>query len=458
MSLKNNINNFLLLKNKKIIDAMKVFDQNRCNLAVVVNEKKLFFGIITISDIRRALLKGNSINDKILPFVNTSPYLIEDRHNLKDISKILNLNAIKDIDPPLIPIIDKKKKPINLLDIETLRILNPSKIVNKRHNVLIIGGAGYIGSVLCKNLLKLNYNVTIFDKFIYTNKKKFEEEFKNKKLSIIEGDTRNIVDVFNAIQNNSIIIHLGEMVGDPLCEQRPEKTYEVNFLASISIANICKNLEVDKFIYVSSCSVYGSNVGTKLLNENSSINPLSVYAELKNLCEKAIIQNSGNNCRPCILRLGTVFGKSFRPRYDLVVNLFSGLIAKNKKIIINSGNQWRPFVHVEDVSQSICRIVSMDKNKVNGQVFNIISENLKIGDLGILIKKKFKDAKVIYNKGLIDNRDYKVSAEKAKRILKYKPNHSVVSGIKEMVNFTKNNNINIKSKKFLNILNSDKFI
>ena len=83
---------------------------------------------------------------------------------------------------------------------------------------------------------------------------------------------------------------------------------------------------------------------------------------------------------------------------------------------------------------------------------------MKIGDLGILIKKKFKDAKVIYNKGLIDNRDYKVSAEKAKRILKYKPNHSVVSGIKEMVNFTKNNNINIKSKKFLNILNSDKFI
>ena len=156
MSIKNNINNFLLSKNKKIIDAMKIFDNNRCNLAIIIDEKKFFYGIITISDIRRALLKGNSIDDKILPFVNTSPYLIDNNHNIKDISKILNLNAIKDIDPPLIPIINKKKKPINLLDIETLKVFNVSKIVNKQHNILIIGGAGYIGSVLCKNLLKLS--------------------------------------------------------------------------------------------------------------------------------------------------------------------------------------------------------------------------------------------------------------------------------------------------------------
>ena len=129
MSIKNNINNFLLNKNKKIIDALKIFDNNRCNLAIIIDEKKIFYGIITISDIRRALLKGNSINDKILPFVNTSPYIIDDNHNINDISKILNLNAIKDIDPPLIPIINKKKKPIDLLDIETLKVFDVSKLL-----------------------------------------------------------------------------------------------------------------------------------------------------------------------------------------------------------------------------------------------------------------------------------------------------------------------------------------
>ena len=111
------------------------------------------------------------------------------------------------------------------------------------------------------------------------------------------------------------------MVGDPLCEKRPEKTYTINYLASLSIANICKNLGVEKFIYISSCSVYGSNKDKKPLNESSEINPLSVYAKLKSICEEAIISNSGDFFKPCILRLGTVYGNSFRPRYDLVANL-----------------------------------------------------------------------------------------------------------------------------------------
>ena len=215
-----------------------------------------------------------------------------------------------------------------------------------------------------------------------------------------------------------MVVHLAEMLY-PLCEQKPDKTFEINFLASISIANICKNLEISKFIYFQ-VVVYGENKDDKLLTENSKINPLSTYAKLKDLCEKSIIKNLGNNCQPCIIRLGTVYGNSMRPRYDLVINLFSGLIANNKKITINGGDQWRPFIHVEDVSRAITTILKSKQSKVNGQVFNIVGENFKIKDIGNIINKKFPKAEIKYEKKSKDLRDYKVSAKKVEKTLSFK--------------------------------------
>ena len=136
------------------------------------------------------------------------------------------------------------------------------------------------------------------------------------------------------------------------------------------------------------------------MTENSKINPLSTYAKLKDLCEKSIIKNLGNNCQPCIIRLGTVYGNSMRPRYDLVINLFSGLIANNKKITINGGDQWRPFIHVEDVSRAITTILKSKQSKVNGQVFNIVGENFKIKDIGNIINKNFLKQKLSMRKNL----------------------------------------------------------
>ena len=131
----------------------------------------------------------------------------------------------------------------------------------------------------------------------------------------------------------------------------------------------------------------GQNKNNEILTENSKILPLSVYAKLKALIEKTIIRNMDEYCRPCILRLGTVFGSSLRPRYDLVINLFSGLVANKKQITIHGGNQWRPFIHVDDVAESIVKIIKIDKEKTNGQIFNLASFNCKISDIGKAIKK-----------------------------------------------------------------------
>ena len=227
-------------------------------------------------------------------------------------------------------------------------------------------------------------------------------------------------------------------------------------MASITIGNICKNLGIDKFIYVSSCSVYGAN--TKITNERSPINPLSIYAKLKALCEKNLIRNLGENIRPCILRLGTVYGASDRPRYDLVVNLFSGLIANKKEITINGGKQWRPFIHVKDVADAIIKVINSDKKMVNGQIMNLVSENIQIAKIGKIIKSMYPKAKIKYEHSTSDHRDYRASNKKAKKMIKFKPNYRIIDGIKEVVLQTKKEKIKkLFDKKYINILNYTKF-
>ena len=185
---------------------------------------------------------------------------------------------------------------------------------------------------------------------------------------------------------------------------------------------------------------------------------MSVYAKLKAICEKTIITNLGNNFKPCILRLGTVYGNSIRPRYDLVVNLFAGQVANMKKINIEGGQQWRPFVHVEDVCDAIITILKLPMKKTNGQIFNLVGENIRIIDLGNKIKKFYPKAKVIISKTRKDFRDYRVSANKAKLLLKFKPKFTISKGIKTMVEFTKKNKIKKTNlKQYINILNLNKF-
>ncbi len=457
--MKFNPNKYEVNFNSKIIDVLKVFEKNRVNICAVTNKKNEFIGIITLSDIKKAFLKGATSEQKIINFINKKPLIIKGKVNENSISDILSSPKFNNIDPPLIPIINLQSKLINILNKNELFNYSQNflkKDISKSKKVLVFGGGGYIGCVLVDMLIKLNFNVTVYDKFIYTSKKSFIKNFENPNLKIIQGDSQNISKIFQAIRKNDIVIHLAEMVGDPLCEKKPEKTYAINYLASMTISNICKNLGISKFIYVSSCSVYGSN--DNLTSENSKINPLSIYAKLKALSEKAIIRNFDKHCKPCILRLGTVYGASFRPRYDLVVNLFAGLLANKKKITIAGGNQWRPFVHVKDVSRAIIKIMNSDFKKTDNQIFNIVGENVQIKNIGKAIKKIDSKANIKFSTNITDNRNYKSSNNKAKKILKFKTKYTINDGIKEVIAYTKKNKIkNIFNKKYINILNHLKF-
>ncbi len=450
------IKNFCIKENKKVIDAIHLFDKSKTNILLVINNKNKFKGIITSTDLRRGIIKGLSNNSSLMHIVNKNPLYLKEKIDENKISNILSSNRFNEIDPPYIPIVDKNNIPKRIVKKEFLNLNLISNNKDRQNTVLLIGGAGYIGSILAKYLLKNKFKVTIFDKFIYQSQKELKAKIKSKNLKLIKGDSRDISQIFGVIKKNNIIIHLAELVGDPLCEVRPSKTYEINFLASIAISNICKNLPVSKFIYISSCSIYGSN--DKILTERSRIKPLSVYAKLKALCEKTIIRNSGEFCKPCILRLGTVYGNSLRPRFDLVINLFASKVANNQPIQVTGGEQWRPFIHVAEVADAIIKIIKLEDHKVNGQIFNLTSFNSKIIDIAKSFKKIFPNTKLIIKKSSKDKRNYKVSSDKAKKLLNFKPNIKFKNGIINMVSFIKKNKIkNINKKKYLNILNSSKF-
>lgn len=453
------IKKFCISINKRVIDVLKIFEKNRTNLVITIDKNNKFIGIITISDVRKAILNGYSNNSFIKDIVNKNPIILKDKIDENQISNIITSEKFNHIRPPLIPLLNKNNVPYRIVNKNNLALksLNKKEITLKPR-ILLLGGAGYIGSILAKKLILMGYTVTVFDKFIYMSKNDLKKFINNKNLELINGDSRNISEIFSVVKKNDIVVHLAELVGDPLCEKQPAKTYEINFLASMAISNICKNLSISKLIYVSSCSVYGTNKKNELLTENSKILPISVYAKLKALIEKTIIRNMDEYCRPCILRLGTVFGSSLRPRYDLVINLFSGLVANNKTLTIQGGDQWRPFIHVEDVADSIIKIIKLNKDKTNGQVFNLASFNCKISDIGKTIKKIFPKVKIKFNKVAKDKRDYRVSSLKAQKAFSFKPKFSLEMGIKELVKFTKNNKIkNLNLKKFQNILNSDSF-
>jgi nucleoside-diphosphate-sugar epimerase len=299
-----------------------------------------------------------------------------------------------------------------------------------RH-VLVIGGAGYIGSVLCRQLLAKGYSVRVLDAFLY-GRESIADLMTHPRFQIIEGDSREVSAVFRAMLDMDAVVHLGELVGDPACALDERLTLEVNVAATRMVAEAAKGCRVKRFIYASSCSVYGANSDT--LDECSELNPVSLYAKAKIGSEQALLGLNGSDFHPVILRFATVFGLSPRPRFDLVVNLLTAKAVLNRAITVFGGDQWRPFVHVADVAGGIINCLEAPLFNVKGQIFNLGSDenNYTIDDLGDQIQKLIPEANVIKESNDADKRDYRVSFRKIRRELGFEPRYSLEDGILEI--------------------------
>lgn len=303
-------------------------------------------------------------------------------------------------------------------------------------NVLIVGGAGYVGGAIT-NLIQKNKNMKfrIYDALFYEN-----EYLKN--CDFVFGDIRDRKKLKKNLDWSDKVIWLAAIVGDPACALNPQATIDINYE---SIKFLKKNYR-KKIIFISTCSVYGEQENL-ILNENSKLNPISLYAETKLKCEKILSDTDA-----IIFRLGTLFGHSGeygRLRLDLVVNVLVFNAQFKRNITIMGGNQNRPLLHVKDAAQTM---IDSLKSKKNG-VFNLHKTNIKILDLGYKVKKKFSKCKIkIVPTDLKDARNYLVSSKKANKELKFKPKYSIDHGINEIKTLFEENRIkNINNKKYSNL-------
>lgn len=298
--------------------------------------------------------------------------------------------------------------------------------------VLLIGGAGYIGSSLLPRLLERGYSVRLLDGFIY-GEEPISSCVGHPALEIVKADFRNVHDVVYAMRGVHAVIHLGAIVGDPACSLDEDLTVEVNLLATRTIAEVAKVNGVRKLIFASTCSVYGAS--DELLNEKSGLNPVSLYARSKIACERVLLDMADNRFRPVLLRFGTVYGLSGRTRFDLVVNLLSAKAVFDGQITVIGKEQWRPFIHVHDAARSILAALEAHPDQLTDTVFNVGSDeqNYTLGEVGELIKKVVPEADVICTEAKGDARNYRVSFQRIREVLNFRPEWTLEAGIHQVV-------------------------
>jgi nucleoside-diphosphate-sugar epimerase len=287
--------------------------------------------------------------------------------------------------------------------------------------VLVVGGAGYVGGHLVDELLLAGYDVTVYDNLTY-------EDMYLKNVNFVFGDILDYPKINGILTGFDTVIWLAALVGDPACAINPSLTLKTNTEA---ISNLVRNFK-GKIIFPSTCSVYGAQ--DEVLSEESPTKPLSLYAESKLTAEK-ILLHSGNQV--LIFRLGTLFGISdvlARLRVDLVLNLLTIRAVLEGEMSVFGGKQFRPLLHVRDVSTAILPHVFNDKVGI----FNLGCENTTIADLAERISIMVPGSSVSFTElSFQDSRNYRISTDKSERVLGFKPIYSIEDGIKEVATAVK---------------------
>ncbi len=296
--------------------------------------------------------------------------------------------------------------------------------------VLVIGGAGYIGSLLVERLLGSGCKVRVLDSLIYGGEP-LRAAKGHPNFELMVGDCRNIQDVVKAVRGMESVVQLAAIVGDPACEQDRTSALEINYASTRMLIEIAKGNGVSRLIFASSCSVYGAT--EEEVDEQSPVRPVSFYGQTKVDSERALLESNTDTFHPTILRFATVFGLSHRPRFDLVVNLLSAKAAQDGVITIYNGRQWRPFIHVRDLVEAIRVVLDAPTRLVGGQVFNVGDSRLNytLSDVGEAIREIFPATRVecVNNS---DSRNYRVSFKKIEECLRFHAHQSLRDGIEEL--------------------------
>lgn len=297
--------------------------------------------------------------------------------------------------------------------------------------ILVTGANGYLGFPLTQVLMVRQHQVTGLDANFYRSGWLYNGFLELP--PIIQKDIRKLTEA--DVMGFDAVVHLAELSNDPVGQIDPQVTTDINHLGTLHLAKLAKAVGVARFVYYSSCSVYGAS--DEVADETSPVNPLTTYAKCKILNEIALMKMADAHFTPVILRNATAFGPSPRMRFDLAINNLVGLALTTGEIKMDSdGTPWRPFVHVLDIAKATAFALVAPREVVHREIFNVgdRQSNYQIRDIAKFIVEALPDCRITFNPNGADKRNYRVNFEKINtRLPGFRATRDVKSGIRELV-------------------------
>jgi len=302
-------------------------------------------------------------------------------------------------------------------------------------HIVVTGGAGYIGSTLVPELLSTGHRVTVIDRLYFGDSPLAAAIARHpQELRLVRADVRRVDP--RAFEGIDALVDLAGISNDPSCELDPELTRSINLDGALRVARLAQAAGASRIVFASSCSVYGHGAGLRLM-EDSPLAPVSLYAHCKAEVERGLFDLARTTgIGVTALRFATVFGLSEKMRFDLAVNVMTKNAYVARKITVDGGGQqWRPFVHVRDVAEAVCRALSAPLERVKGQVINVGSNdnNIRIKNLAYRVRDIVAGTEIVMAPTDPDLRDYNVSFERIASLLDFRPSRSIEEGITEIL-------------------------
>lgn len=280
--------------------------------------------------------------------------------------------------------------------------------------VLITGTEGYLGCLTAQELLRAGHDVLGVDTGYYKNGWLYPG--LDRVPETLAMDIRRLAPA--DLDGVDAVVHMAELSNDPIGDLIGEVTYDINHRGSVRLAETARAAGIQRFVYMSSCSVYG--VADGVVDERSPVDPQTAYARCKALVERDVSAMAGDDFSPTFLRNATAFGASPRMRFDIVLNNLSGLAWTTKRIAMTSdGSPWRPLVHALDIAKAIVMTVESPRERVHGEIFNVGSDgnNYRVRDIAEIVAGEFPGCELTFGEPSADNRSYRVAFDRIREVL-----------------------------------------
>jgi nucleoside-diphosphate-sugar epimerase len=300
--------------------------------------------------------------------------------------------------------------------------------------VLIVGGAGYVGSPLVYRMWRDGHDVTVLDLMLFGSES-LVPLLGHPRFTLVAGDLRDETILDEIVPGHDAVVLLGAIVGEAASNRDTDETFSTNLRGAEAVSDASRRHGVPRFVFLSTCSNYGVSDTHGLVSEDAPLMPISPYSESKVLAEKSILAAADSDFHPTVLRLSTAFGISPRMRFDLLVSDFTLAAVRDGEIAIYGEQFWRPFIHVSDIANAINTVLEAESGEVSGEVFNVgdNDNNQQKLSLGQAVQVVLPDTKLTLVERTEDPRSYRVDFSKIETALGFEVQWTIEDGIRELV-------------------------